>query len=363
MKKLFLFIFLAFSIYAEASRLPICNEEQQTITTLYGTFNVSEPIIWDLIKSPAMQRIKLVHQYGISFYVDETVQEYNRFDHCIGVWALLRLYGASLEEQIAGLLHDASHTVFSHTGGFVFHSNEMTSKNSYQDNIHGWYLAEQGVDKILHKYGLSIEDILPKNSLHKALEQELPTLCADRIEYNIQEGLMIGILSIEEIPNLLSSLHFENEKWFFSNAHYAKKLGLVSLHGSEHMWGGPFIYIQNFYAAKALQRAIDIGLITFDEVHFSTDLVVWQKLNTCSDSIICELLSSLKNYKTAFDLGTTEEHHTIAFTKFRGIDPLIKQNEKVFFQLTENDEQYAQLYTETKTRVAAGFPLKAAFVN
>ena len=112
------------------------------VETIYGTFDVTDRVIIDLIDSPAMQRTKNVHQYGIAYFLDN-YKFYTRYEHSVGVWALLKRYGAGLEEQIAGLLHDASHTIFSHLGDYIFNHNNP--KSSYQDAIHGWYLNKTDI--------------------------------------------------------------------------------------------------------------------------------------------------------------------------------------------------------------------------
>ncbi len=48
-----------------------------------------------------------------------------RYEHSLGVYLLLRRLGAGPREQVAGLLHDVSHTAFSHAVDFVFSSEEQ----------------------------------------------------------------------------------------------------------------------------------------------------------------------------------------------------------------------------------------------
>src|SRR5690242_2968432 len=110
------------------------------VHTIYRDLQVTEPVLIDLFNSATMERIKHIHQYGATDYVIVQNKEYTRYEHCVGVWALLRIYGAPLEEQIAGLLHDASHTVFSHVGDILF--DHTSAYNSYQDDIHQWYLEQ-----------------------------------------------------------------------------------------------------------------------------------------------------------------------------------------------------------------------------
>ena len=152
--------------------------QSKTVQTPYGNVVVTEPVLIELLECSAMERIKKVHQYGSRSLIDGYGKSYTRYNHCIGVWALLRRYGASLEEQVAGLLHDASHTVFSHVGDYLI--KQADCKKSYQDDIHAEYLAKQGIGKILSKHGMKLEDIVPNSEVHCALDQDLPDLCADR---------------------------------------------------------------------------------------------------------------------------------------------------------------------------------------
>ena len=92
-----------------------------------------------------MQRLKSIHQYGVGYYTTHT-EEYNRFDHSVGVFVVLKKKGAKLDEQIAGLLHDVSHTVFSHVGDWVF--GKEYQEDDYQSTIHRLYLAVSGVETI-----------------------------------------------------------------------------------------------------------------------------------------------------------------------------------------------------------------------
>lgn len=79
---------------------------------LYGSVEV-EPVLRDLVNSRLLQRLKGIHQAGAAYLVWPK-WNVTRFEHSIGVMLLIRRLGGSLEEQAAGLLHDVSHTAFSH---------------------------------------------------------------------------------------------------------------------------------------------------------------------------------------------------------------------------------------------------------
>ncbi len=96
---------------------------------IYGEFEV-EKVLEELIFSDPVQRLKGIHQGGASYLVNQKWNE-TRLDHSIGVMLLIRKLGGSLEEQIAGLLHDVSHTAFSHVIDFVFENKEEDYHEKY----------------------------------------------------------------------------------------------------------------------------------------------------------------------------------------------------------------------------------------
>lgn len=96
---------------------------------LYGEFEV-DVVLEELILSKPMQRLKGIHQAGASYLMNEK-WNVTRFDHSVGVMLLVKKLGGSVEEQIAGLLHDVSHTAFSHVIDYVFDNED----ESYHEEI------------------------------------------------------------------------------------------------------------------------------------------------------------------------------------------------------------------------------------
>ncbi len=120
---------------------------------IYSKFEITFPVVLELINTPAFQRIKNVSQFGIPdryFYLNG----FSRYDHCLGVNIFLNKLGAPEEEQVAGLLHDISHTAFSHLIDWVVGDNQ---REDYQDKRHLLVLKEKEISEILEKYGFNKE--------------------------------------------------------------------------------------------------------------------------------------------------------------------------------------------------------------
>lgn len=351
-KKHFLFSLLVF--FAVPNSYATVNTPL-IIHTIYSDFEITEPVLIDLFNSHTMERIKHIHQYGASDYVIPQNKEYSRYEHCVGVWALLRMYGASLEEQIAGLLHDASHTIFSHVGDILF--EHTSTHSSYQDDIHQWYLEQQKIDELLQQHNLSLDSVLHKSGAHNMLEQDLPDICADRLEYNLQAGLLTNLLTIDDIKNILENLYYENGIWFFTDAECAKKLALVSLFNTEHVWGNPEDRFINENMANALKRALLIGLLTSHDIHFSTDDIIWNILCSSDDHIIRSCMHNIFHYKKIVTITDQETSDFIIKNKFRGIDPLVS-TEQGLQRLTSLDDEYKKEYDRVKKQVTHGWPVR-----
>ncbi|MBU0670845.1 HD domain-containing protein [Patescibacteria group bacterium] len=145
---------------------------------IYGEFKITEPVILELLESAPMQRIKEVNQYGASYYrfshLDTT-----RFEHSVGVYYILNHLNATLEEQVAGLLHDVPHTAFSHVIDFVFGGE---SGVPFHEEFHETIINNSEIPAILKNHQINSQDIF-NHSKYKLLDRDLPDLCADRIDY------------------------------------------------------------------------------------------------------------------------------------------------------------------------------------
>lgn len=76
---------------------------------LYGRQTITESVLVELLRSPALARLAGVNQHGISGLLNITPRV-TRLEHSVGALLLVRIVGARIDEQVAALLHDVSHT-------------------------------------------------------------------------------------------------------------------------------------------------------------------------------------------------------------------------------------------------------------
>lgn len=324
------------------------------IKTIYGSYEIEQPLI-DLINSQAIQRLKNVYMGGVSRYIkDNPYKDFTRFEHSINVLALLIKYGAGLNEQIAGLLHDASHTAFSHVGDVLF---KGTQNKCYQDEIHEWYLTKQGTDKILEKYQIPLNSVLHKEGDFKRLEQDSPDICIDRLEYNISSALIRKMLSESDLLELLNNLKFESDKWFFQDLKVAERFAEIPLFLNEFVWAAPGDILAYNFMADALKLSVDSQIITYDDIHFSTDDIVWNKLKNNGNREITELLEKIENVRDVFKICSFNNCDVVINGKFRGIDPWVKIG-STMTRLTQLSDVFKQEFERVKKIIVAGWPIK-----
>ncbi len=339
---LLLFVVLSLELFAEK------------IETFYGEIDVEEPVLIELIQSPAFQRLKWVRQYGVSYYTSHR-EEYTRYEHSLGVFTILKLKGASLEEQIAGLLHDVSHTAFSHVGDWVF--GKENKEDDYQHSIHQRYLVASGLEAILNRYGFTSEQVLPDREVFAMLEQPLPNLCADRIDYNIQGAYYQNFLTREEALELLQDLFFQDGRWLITRTDLAAKLTRFSLFMTEDCWGSAINHVTSRWLADAILQGLKINLVSWEDFHFGTDEEIWNRLLKAEDPLIQTYMQMLSHPHDYYRVVGPDQANIFVKFKSRGIDPWIIQEGRIA-RLTSIDAELQEAFSKTKEKSLSGWPLE-----
>ncbi|EAE2482643.1 HD domain-containing protein [Listeria innocua] len=244
---------------------------------LYGTLEI-EPVLAELIQSPLVSRLAHVHQGGSSYLVNP-LWDLSRLDHSIGVMLFIRKFGGSLEEQIAGLLHDVSHTAFSHVVDYALDFKE----EDYHEQIFEDFVKTSTIPAILEKYGYSFEGIFDDISKWKILEQEAPELCADRIDYTLQDLYRHRKISLAEVEEFLQALVMVDGRLYLANIASAE--WFVAQYYSEVI--DYFYDPLNVYSYEILAEAMRIAFqqetITTADLRL-TDAELLAKLNMNSDA-------------------------------------------------------------------------------
>jgi hypothetical protein len=305
-----------------------------------------------------MQRLKYVDQHGPSTYYGG-VPTFNRYKHSVGVFALLQKFDRPFVEQIAGLLHDASHTVFSHLADRFFGTG---NHRAYQDNIHQDYLETVGTDEVLAPYNLTVAHILAEHPDFLPLKQKLPAMNADRIQYNFETALSWGKLTQAQIDDIFGSLRLDGHTWYFTNVSHARQFAQLSVFFTENFWGAPENTAWHHWVVEAMRRAIDLKLFSLDTLHYGYDHTVIAAMESSDDVVIQNSLHKCRNADSYFTVVTKDEPHDLVdHPKFRGIDPLVEQPDGTRATLTTLDAAFAAEFNRVKQWCKNGIYLKFTF--
>ncbi len=290
---------------------------------VYGVQTIDDPVVLELLETPAMQRLKQIHQYG-AYYKNQPKWKGSRYDHSVGVYLLLRSYGAPREECIYGLLHDVGHMAFSHVADFVF---DRTLEQDVGDKAtEAYVMGRTQIPALLQKNGISAQTVLSKDHFPLA-ERSAPDLCADRIDYTFRDGLAFGIIQKEDIGRYLEHLKADGDYWVFDDLAVARDYAEDVYMMVESFWTpawGVFMYI---LMAKAIRRGFDLGVITKDDL-WEDDETVWKKLQT-GDACILSLLNQVESMNFEKIIAASGSGEIQRKVKCRLQNPLMKQEGRI----------------------------------
>ncbi len=318
---------------------------------IYGSYSIDEPVIAELIQSQPLQRLKDVNQYGASFYRFPHLST-TRFEHSVGVYYILRRLGATVLEQVAGLLHDAPHTAFSHVSDIVFEDASQTFHEKFHEKI----IFESEIPKILKKHGLSVWKLLEKKSFRLA-ERDLPDLCGDRIDYFFRDCVTDKQLDLKDARLMLDDMTVYKGDITFQNENLAKQFAITYREANEKLWANPLQSALYYLLASAMKLSLEEAIITFEDL-FTTDREVYDKMRKSGNKEVVKFLEDMEKIEIREDDKEYDYHLT---PKIRMVDPYIlsKEGEKTVKQrLSERDSTFKESTEQFAEKAAKGHYVK-----
>jgi HD superfamily phosphohydrolase len=303
-----------------------------------------------------MTRLMKIDQSGPPRYFGPKLPAFSRYEHSVEVWALLKRFGAPKKEQIIGLLHDAPHTVFSHAGDYIFAKNMNDYvQNSYHDREKSKFLLLDKVHAALRAVGMNEKDYNITSLNYPCLEQSVPDICAERIQYNLHTAVMLNRISRQEALMIVSDLQYKNKIWFFTTKEIARKFAEIPLYFTQNFWGAKWNTEMNIHLAKAIRRALELNLISAKDL-YSTDEEIMDKLESSKDKKLVSYLHQCKNpSKKIQRTDYTKEYFK---PKFRGVDPLVLSETGELVRLTDLDLMYKNHFEAVKKWCNDGYFLE-----
>jgi HD superfamily phosphohydrolase len=310
---------------------------------------VLEPVIIEILKSKPIQRLHKIEQHGPMVWAWKDAHE-TRYDHSVGVMLLIRRFGGSLEEQIAGLLHDVSHTAFSHA---IDYSHRLNTKSFHEDNQER-IIRQSEIPTILKKHQISLEDVI-KSDHHKLLDTKLPNLCADRVDYCFRDGFAVGFVKMPAIKKMVKSLICHKGEIIFNDPVQAFKFAKLFVRNNKENYASDFSGLFNQVLADSLDIGIDEGIIEEADL-FSDDESIKNKLLKSGNKEIIRLIG-LISQKTKIIRAKKNFDYHLRVMRVRVVDPKILIDGKIN-RLSEINLEYKKLRDLSQTKQESGFFVK-----
>jgi len=254
---------------------------------IYGKIEFTKPVLVDLINSPPLQRLKKISQDGGPHFI-QPVRKTTRYEHSLGVCYLSKKYHRSTEEQIASLLHDISHTAFSHVADFVVGNK----KNEFHEEFRDEFILNSEISKILKRHRINLAIVLKKENFW-LLENDLPDLSIDRLDYFLRDGYCIGFLPKKLIKEFLADLKIKEKKLCFTNIRIAALFSILFMSFSRLIWLDPNSHGSFFLLANAIKIALKKRAICKKDL-FTNDGVLFSKLKNSKIKKVSQFLDRLR---------------------------------------------------------------------
>jgi len=311
---------------------------------LYGDFTITEPVLLHLINDASFQRLRGIHQHGITpiVNVNKVRPSVCRFEHSLGAMLLVRILAPDdLSQQIAALLHDISHTVLSHVAdyafGYVIHEVEKDD-----------YVATTAIPKILSQFGYDWRHITSEEpGVWTLLEQPAPLLCADRLDYGLRDIIAFGVFSKEHVRLIVGQFVVHDRRIMCSDIALARDLARGYMRCDILAWANPHHAGLYTFAGDAIRLALTHGVIRKDELWTGTDREFWNKIVACGIKEIDEKTRYVNDH-TTFTIVSGPADGEIVLNlklKIRTIDPeiVVRTGDKIeVHRLSDMDKDYAK---------------------
>jgi len=305
---------------------------------IYGKIEIKDPVILDLINCPALQRLKDIDQAGyFEPYFPNTA--HSRFEHSVGTFLLLKKYNAPIEEQIAGLIHDVSHSAFSHCIDYVLDAGSE-KEHSYQDSIFANFVQNSEIPKILENYNIDLGYVLDDKNF-PLKEKDLPDLCADRIDYSLRTAVIFG--EVNEITYFLSHLKDKDGDWIFDDFESAEEYARLFLKLNKDYYSGLPSATMFRTVGDCLKYALKQNYISLEDL-YTTDKKVIEKIANINNDNYLETLINRMDGKIKTE-NNLEDYNAIIFCKSRVVDPLCVHNGAIK-RISEVDNNWKNIIKE-----------------
>jgi hypothetical protein len=323
-------------------------EYMQIKDIIYGTIEIKEQISLDLINTEAFKRLKDVTQSGIPDKWNN-IPSYSRYEHSLGVSYLLSRFRAHNREQMTGMLHDISHRAFSHLYEWLLDSDQSQHEDLVESDIEK-FLGDDEIQRVFKKYKklpISLKDF----EASKKLDQNLPDLCIDRLDYSFREYYFYkGNNSLYE--KCFKHLFWDDNRniFYFDDANIALFYAKSYLELQEKVWDSWLSSYRYEILSRLFKYSMEKGFIKLEDFDGGESKILGEIDSHLDDETVQKYMKLLETQtsdsKTSFGI--------IRIKKFRYVDPYVQMGEDKFTRCTDIFPDFKRAIVEAKRNNGKG---------
>lgn len=276
------------------------------------------------LNAPSLLRLKNVGYFCGMDYASKDIYDFperiSRYDHSISCALITWMLTSDKYATLAGLFHDISTPCFSHVIDYM--NKDYVNQESTEEKTEEIIKNDKYLGECLLLDGICVGDIIDFKR-YSIVDLDRPMLCADRLDGVILTGLFwtksIDISLVREIIKHIVVLR--NEYGYFEIGLKDNKMASLLVDTNElidvYCHSKEDNYMMELLAGIT-KRAIDLGLINYDDLFMLDEDEIIRILDSSLDIEIMENLNKFRNIALS-DIPIMD----MPYVKKRKLNPLV----------------------------------------
>lgn len=253
------------------------------------------------LNTPSLVRLKNVGYFCGMDFASKNVYDFgelvSRYDHSLTVALLTWKLTRDLKATLAGLLHDISTPCFSHVIDYM--NKDYEKQESTEEKTEEIIMDDEYLLKCLSEDNIDVLEIANFKD-YSVVDLDRPMMCADRLDGIILTGLFwTKSLLIGDVYKIINdSVVIENESGILEIAFNSMDVATIVKDTNDKIDVYCCSREDNYMMellAKITKRALDLGLVSYDELFILDENQVMSRLEECNDIEIRKNLYLFKN--------------------------------------------------------------------
>jgi len=290
-------------------------------------YNEIPDILKKYLLSPSLLRLKKIGYFCGMDYASKSVYNFSekisRYDHSLTVALITWRFTKDIKATLAGLFHDISTPCFSHVIDYM--NKDYDKQESTEEKTEEIIRKDTYLLSCLKEDNISVEEIINFKD-YSIVDMERPMLCADRLDGVILTGLFwTENININDVRKIIDDLMVvSNEDNRNELALKNKEVAELVLETSELIDRYCHSREDNYMMellAMITKRALDLAIITYDELFILDEEEVMRRFKLCNDIELIYNLNLFMNIDSE-DIPLIE----MPQVKIRVLNPLVGHN-------------------------------------